>query len=607
MKSPIQVLQQVFGYSEFRPLQEESISTTLEGNDVILLMPTGGGKSVCYQIPAILRDGTGVIISPLISLMQDQVSAAQQYGVKAQYLNSSLSYGDALKVERQLLSGELDLIYVSPERLLMPAFLEALDKINISLFAIDEAHCVSQWGHDFRPEYLQLSQIAKRYPVVPRIAVTATADAPTLKDIVEKLRLENARLYSCSFDRPNIHYRVELKENTRSKLLRFIRDEHPGDAGIVYCMSRAKVEQTTEWLCRNGIQALRYHAGLSSEEREKNQKRFIYEEGLIVVATIAFGMGIDKPNVRFVAHLDLPKSLESYYQETGRAGRDGLPAHAWMAYGLADLVMLKQMLSSSEAPEQQKAIELRKLQAMLGYAETTFCRRQVLLNYFGDEYSGPCNNCDNCQEPVSTWDGTVAAQKALSTVFHTRQIFGAGHLIDILLGKESERISRFQHNKLSTYGIGKELSEREWHSVFRQLLAGGYLNMDVSGYGSLLLTPASKTILKGAERTLFRHDQLAKSASGEAASNKKAKKKAILISLPTDTARDVFEALRAKRLELSKELGVPPYVVFHDSTLKQMAMDRPKTLDQLSTISGVGEQKLGKFGDAFLAVIERFS
>jgi ATP-dependent DNA helicase RecQ len=503
--SSLHLLRTVFGYDRFRGDQAAIIDTVCAGDDALVLMPTGGGKSLCYQIPALVRPGVGVVVSPLIALMQDQVLTLQEAGVRAAMLNSSLTAEKAAATERQLLAGELDLIYVAPERLLTGRFLDLLDRLNdarnggpgIALFAIDEAHCVSQWGHDFRPEYLQLSMLHERWPQVPRIALTATADGRTQQEIIHRLGLSEARIFLSSFDRPNIRYRVIPKQSGREQLLRFLREQHKGDAGIVYCLSRNKVEETAAWLSEQDIPALPYHAGLSAQQREQNQNRFLNEDSIVMVATIAFGMGIDKPDVRFVAHLDLPKSLEAYYQETGRAGRDGLPASAWMAYGLQDAVTLRQMLSQGDASEQQKRVELAKLNAMLGYAEVTGCRRQVLLNYFGEGGHPPCGNCDNCLEPPETFDGTIVAQKALSCVFRTGQRFGVGYLVDVLLGKDDDRIQQFGHHALTVFGIGKELDDKDWKSTYRQLVAAGYLRVDHDSHGALKLTEESRPLLKG--------------------------------------------------------------------------------------------------------------
>ncbi len=608
MKDPQHVLHRIFGYEHFRGPQQEVIATIMQGGDALVLMPTGGGKSLCFQIPAIARPGTGIVISPLIALMQDQVAALKQAGVRAEFLNSSLTGAQARLIEQQLLQGELELLYVAPERLVLERTLDLFAKVEISLFAIDEAHCVSQWGHDFRPEYIQLSILHERFPSVPRIALTATADEPTRREIIARLQLENARVFISSFDRPNIRYRISQSGGgSREQLLRFIREEHADEAGIVYCLSRKRVDEVAQWLSEKGLLALPYHAGLNADVRARHQTRFINEEGIIIVATIAFGMGIDKPNVRFVAHLSLPKSVEAYYQETGRAGRDGLPADAWMIYGLQDVIMLRQMLESSDADETHKRVERHKLDAMLGLAELTTCRRQSLLAYFAETLPRPCGNCDTCLEPPETWDASIAAQKALSCVHRTGQRFGVTYLVDVLLGKADERMQRLGHDKLSTFGIGQELDTNAWRGVFRQLIARGLLTVDLEGHGGLRLTDACRSVLRGEEQVWLRRDVKPTKATKAV---KTAKTKPTRSSAATFTrANDspLWDALRARRRELAKEQGVPPYVVFHDATLAAMVESRPHTLDAFAQISGVGAHKLDAYGDAFLDIIRAHS
>ena len=599
-----QILRDTFGYTSFRGAQQAIVEHMVGGGDALVLMPTGGGKSLCYQIPALLRQGVGIIVSPLIALMQDQVDALRQLGVPAAFLNSSLEAEAAREVSRQLMRGELKLLYVAPERLLTEGFLNLLERLqqdnNIALFAIDEAHCVSQWGHDFRPEYRQLTVLHERFPDVPRIALTATADVPTRSEIVERLSLEQAQQFVSSFDRPNIRYRVTLKDNARKQLQTFLETEHPDDAGIVYCLSRKKVEETAAWLKEQGWDALPYHAGLDASTRSKNQKKFLREEGVIMVATVAFGMGIDKPNVRFVAHLDLPKSMEGYYQETGRAGRDGLPANAWMAYGLGDVVSMRQMLLSGDAPEERKRVELQKLDALLGFCESTTCRHQTILRYFGEVHPGNCNECDNCLSPVDTWDATKAAQMALSCVYRTGQRFGVVHLIDVLLGKSTPKVEQFNHQQLSTFGIGKDLAQQQWSSVYRQLVAAGFINVDIEGYGGLKLTETARPVLKGEQEVWLRRDaEPAKRKSSKAERGSRLRE-----AFAGANEDPLWLALKAKRTELAREQGVPPYVIFHDSTLLEILNRKPQTLDQMAQISGVGQAKLAKYGDAFLLVVE---
>lgn len=591
------VLRTVFGFDSFRGQQAEIIEQVVGGGDAFVLMPTGGGKSLCYQIPALLRPGVGVVVSPLIALMRDQVNALRQVGLRAAVLNSTLTTAEAEQVERQVRSGALDLLYVAPERLLTERTLALLAESQLALFAIDEAHCVSHWGHDFREDYLQLSALHEQFPAVPRMALTATADALTRKEIVARLALGKAELFVAGFDRPNIRYRVLPKLHAKRQLKAFLQDEHPHDSGIVYCLSRRKTEEMAEWLTAEGWTALPYHAGLETEVRQRHQDRFQREDGIIVVATIAFGMGIDKPDVRFVAHLDIPKSVEAYYQETGRAGRDGQPADAWMLYGLSDVSLMRQLLAQSTADEAHKRLEQQKLNALLGYCETASCRRQVLMSYFGETRPEPCGNCDTCLEPVETWDGTLVARKALYGIHQTGQRFGVGHLTDILTGTRTPRVTDLGHDALSAFGGGKELAPKEWASVFRQLVAMGHLAVDAKGYGSLRLTPSGTAILQQQQTVLLRKDPLPTRER-----RKRRTADAGVAPLRTDE-QGLWEALRACRLALAQEAGVPPYVIFHDSTLREMLRVRPRTLGQFGTLPGIGERKLARFGEAFLAVL----
>jgi ATP-dependent DNA helicase RecQ len=590
MKRAQEILQSTFGYDQFRHAQQDIIQELLNGNDALVLMPTGGGKSLCYQIPALVRNGVAIVISPLIALMQDQVDALQQLGINAAYLNSSLSSEQAYEVEQQLLNQELKLLYIAPERLLNGQFLNLLDQCQLSLFAIDEAHCVSQWGHDFRPDYQQLKLLHQRYPAIPRIALTATADQRTRDEIISQLQLDKAQVFINSFDRPNIHYSISEGNKPKQRLWTFLQNNHPDDAGIVYCLSRKKVEAIAEWLEDQGRLALPYHAGLPQEVRQKNQQRFLREEGVIIVATIAFGMGIDKPDVRFVAHLNLPKSIEAYYQETGRAGRDGEPANAWMAYGLQDIITLRQFMQDSNADEAYKRVEHQKLESMLGLCEVVTCRRQSLLDYFDETRAEPCGHCDNCQNPPEKWDGTESAQKALSCIYRTEQRFGVNYIIDILHGKSDDRIQRNGHDKISTFGIGSDTPVTEWRSLFRQLMALGYLDSDSERHGGLVLTEKCRELLRGEQRL-----ELRKQTKPEKTAKEKKQKNAMR---PQDET--LWEALRALRLQLAEEHGVPPYVIFHDATLHEMLNSRPTTLVDLSKVSGVGEQKLIRYGQGFI-------
>ncbi|MFD2465789.1 DNA helicase RecQ [Amycolatopsis silviterrae] len=600
-RSPaLETLQRVFGYDAFRGDQAEIVEHVISGGDALVLMPTGGGKSLCYQIPALVRPGVGVVISPLIALMQDQVDALRNVGVRAGFLNSTQDFAQRQEVEDAFVAGELDLLYLAPERLSVESTVRLLDRGKIALFAIDEAHCVSQWGHDFRPDYLMLSSLHERWPDVPRIALTATATEATHKEISQRLGLDSAKHFVASFDRPNIQYRIVPKNSPQKQLLDLLRTEHQGDAGIVYCLSRASVEKTAEFLVQNGIPALPYHAGLDKSTRATNQARFLREDGLVVVATIAFGMGIDKPDVRFVAHLDLPKSVEGYYQETGRAGRDGQPSTAWLAYGLQDVVQQRKMIDNSEGDETHRRLQAQHLNAMLGLCETVECRRTQILAYFGQS-GEPCGNCDTCLTPPERWDGTIPAQKLLSTVVRLRnerrQKFGAGQIIDILLGKTTPKVTQFQHDTLKVFGIGTELREPEWRAVVRQLLARNLLAVE-GDYGSLVLTEGSTAVLNGSQEVQLRREP-ERAARAPRTSRRTA---AAPVDMPAEAA-PVFERLRAWRGATAKEQGVPAYVIFHDATLRQIATLMPTTLDALGTVSGVGENKLAKYGEGVLAAL----
>ncbi|MEM8594388.1 MAG: DNA helicase RecQ [Pseudomonadota bacterium] len=596
MSTPQSVLQSVFGYSEFRHHQADIINTVIDGGNALVLMPTGGGKSLCYQIPALIRDGVGIVVSPLIALMQDQVAALKQLGIQAAYLNSSQHFSEQQDIEQALLNSNIKILYVAPERLLSDFFLDLLDRCHISLFAIDEAHCVSQWGHDFRPEYQQLSVLQQRFPTVPRIALTATADLRTRDEMKTQLQLEDAAFFINSFDRPNIQYQIHDAHNAKENLLRFIDTEHPNDAGIVYCLSRKKVEATAEWLRKKGRNALPYHAGLSADVRRQHQHQFLHEDGVIIVATVAFGMGIDKPDVRFVAHLNIPKNIEAYYQETGRAGRDGQPASAWMSYGFQDVVVLRQMLDGGNAHEAHKRVIQHKLNALLALCESVTCRRQTILEYFSESLPTACGNCDNCINPPDTWDASVAAQKALSTVYRTEQRFGVGYLIDVLRGKDDPRILDNGHNTLSTFSIGTEHSVQEWKSIFRQLAAQSFVHVNSELFGALQLTERARELLKGDVE--FRARKYVAPARG-------GKKERAAGADVASANQPLFDALKQLRKDLADEQDMPPYYIFHDSTLKEMAKRRPTDHKAFQFISGVGEKKLLRYGDDFMDVIKQ--
>lgn len=606
-RTPLEILNTVFGYDQFRGHQSDAIEQLIGGESCLVLMPTGGGKSLCYQIPAMVRSGVGVVVSPLIALMQDQVSALHLAGVEAACLNSTLDPRTAAEVEGRLVRGDLDLIYIAPERLLQDRTLELLARAPLALFAVDEAHCISRWGHDFRPEYLKLDTLRAQFPQIPLLACTATADDRTRAEIVDKLQLPPQNVFISGFDRPNIQYRVTQKQNERSQLLAFLRREHDGHAGIVYCLSRKRVEKTADYLRTQGLTALPYHAGLPKAVRQQNQERFLREDGVIIVATIAFGMGIDKPDVRFVAHLDLPKSIEAYYQETGRAGRDGLPATAWLIYGMQDVIMQRKMAQDSEADQMHKRLDTQKLDAMLGYCEIVSCRRQNLLAYFGETLPDPCGNCDTCLEPVDTFDATVEAQKLLSCAVRTGQRFGAVYLIEVLRGSEGERIRRFGHDQLSTYGIGEDLDAWQWRSIVRQIVARGLLAVDTEGYGGLQLTDLARPVLKGETTLLLRRETLVRKTRSV-----RKKGDSLLAKLNTDQAGEIsapdqqlFDRLRELRRTLALEHDVPPYVIFHDKTLAAMVVHRPLNPEQMLQINGVGAKKLESYGRAFLDLIQQ--
>ena len=596
VNNPLTILKQTYGYGQFRGQQEEIIDYVNRGGSAFVLMPTGSGKSLCYQIPSLCRDGVGVIISPLIALMQDQITALEQLGISAGAINSSMPYGEVLRVRQKLENNQLDLLYVAPERLVMEEFLEILDQINIALFAIDEAHCVSQWGHDFRPDYTALSLLANRFKEIPRIALTATADQATRKDIVDRLKLAEGKTFIGGFDRPNIHYSILERNNPKKQVYDFIRNHHAGDSGIIYCISRKKVEDMAEWLQGKNINALPYHAGLTPEVRSRNQDRFLREDNTIIVATIAFGMGIDKPDVRYVAHMNIPKSIEAYYQETGRAGRDGLPSNAYMIYGMDDAAMQRNWIENSEAPDIQKRIEHQKLNALLGLCEAAICRRQILLEYF-DDTCKPCGNCDTCDTKPETFDGTIPAQMALSAVFRTGQRFGMVYVVDVLMGKEDERIRRFGHDRQSTFGIGDKWNKNEWQNIFRQLVSQNLLMVDVNEHNGIKITEKGFIFLKKKESINFRKlTEKQKARKGK--TSRKAK-----VELDNDLDQALYENLKSARQQMAKKRRVPAYVIFHDKTLIELAKTKPQSFEEMLDISGIGEAKLKKFGQTLLDVI----
>ena len=595
-RDPAEILRTVFGHSAFRGQQEDVVRHVTAGGDAVVLFPTGAGKSMCYQVPALARDGVGIVVSPLIALMRDQVEALRQAGVNAATLNSSVNQEESSRTFRDLKNGRLDLLYVAPERLVLPGFKAMMQGVKIALFAIDEAHCVSQWGHDFRPEYRELATIAEDYPGIPRIALTATADPTTRADIIERLGLEQARIFTTSFDRPNISYSIVERDKARDQLLAFLA-AHKGSSGIVYCLSRAKVEDMADWLSAKGIPALPYHAGLPPERRSANQDAFLKEDNICMVATVAFGMGIDKPDVRYVAHMDLPSSIEAYYQETGRAGRDGQPADAWMSYGMADVVQRRRMIDEGGAPDEVKRLEHGKLNALLGVCETAECRRKAILNHFGEAHPGNCGNCDTCRSPVETWDGTEAAIKAMAAIYRTGMRFGAAHIVDVLMGKSTEKVERFGHHNQPVFGQGKDLDAKTWQSVIRQLTAAGLVVVDHANHGALTLGEASRAVFRHERKVTLRKDRPRKAVEVR-------RQLANAVSIP-DHARPVFDALREERLRIARQQGVPPYVIFHDATLKAMALARPRHPHDMLNLPGVGQAKLDRYGEAFLAVLAK--
>ncbi len=596
VNNPLTILKQTYGYGQFRGQQAGIIDHVVQGGSAFVLMPTGSGKSLCYQIPSLCREGVGVIISPLIALMQDQITALEQLGISAGAINSGMPYGEVLRVRQKLENNQLDLLYVAPERLVMEEFLELLDQVNIALFAIDEAHCVSQWGHDFRPDYTALSLLARRFKGIPRIALTATADKATRKDIVDRLKLGDGKTFVGGFDRPNIHYSILERNNPKKQVFDFIKNNHSEDSGIIYCISRKKVEDMAEWLQGKDINALPYHAGLTPQVRSRNQDRFLREDNIIIVATIAFGMGIDKPDVRYVAHMNIPKSIEAYYQETGRAGRDGLPSNAYMIYGMDDAAMQRNWIENSEAPDIQKRIENQKLNALLGLCEAAICRRQILLEYF-DDTGEPCGNCDTCDTKPETFDGTIAAQMALSAVFRTGQRFGMVYVVDVLMGKVDDRIQRFGHDKQSTFGIGDKLSKNEWQNIFRQLVSQNLLMVDVNEHNGIKITEKGFLFLKKKESVNFR-----KLTEKQKAKKEKSGKKSKVV-LDNDLDQSLYENLRTARQQMAKKRRVPAYVIFNDKTLIELAQARPQSFEEMLGISGIGEAKLKKFGQTLLDVI----